>query len=57
MTYEIVEKNFLKKLWNAQMVKKAVPIVITEEQFVEIMKKGLDKNIITEAAFQELTRK
>lgn len=57
MTYEIVEKNFLKKLWNAQMVKKAVPIVITEEQFVEIMKKGLDKNIITEAAFQGLTRK
>lgn len=37
MTYEIIKKNFDRKLWNKQMVKMAVvKEVITEEQYKEI---------------------
>ena len=37
MTYEIVKKNFDKKLWNKQMVAIAVvKNVITSEQYKEI---------------------
>lgn len=37
MTYEMVKKNYDKKLWNKQMVKNAViKEVITPEQFQEI---------------------
>lgn len=37
MTYEMVKRNFDRKLWNAAMVRKAVDKgVITPEQFEEI---------------------
>lgn len=37
MTYEMVKKNYDKKLWNKQMVAIAVAkSVITEEQYKEI---------------------
>ena len=37
MTYEMVKRNFDRKLWNAAMVRKAVEKgVITTEQFEEI---------------------
>jgi len=37
MTYEMVKRNFDRKLWNAAMVRKAVEKgVITPEQFQEI---------------------
>ena len=37
MTYEMVKRNFDRKLWNAAMVRKAVEKgVITLEQFQEI---------------------
>ena len=37
MTYEMVKRNFDRKLWNAVMVRKAVEkSVITPEQFQEI---------------------
>ena len=37
MTYEMVKRNFDRKLWNAVMVRKAVEKgVITPEQFQEI---------------------
>ena len=37
MTYEMVKRNFDRKLWNATMVRKAVEKgVITPEQFQEI---------------------
>ena len=37
MTYEMVIRNFDRKLWNAAMVRKAVEKgVITPEQFQEI---------------------
>jgi len=37
MTYEMVKRNFDRKLWNAAMVGKAVEKgVITPEQFQEI---------------------
>ena len=37
MTYEMVKRNFDRKLWNATMVRKAVEKgVITPEQFSEI---------------------
>lgn len=37
MTYEQIKKNFEKKLWNKQMVAKAVEKeVITAEQYEEI---------------------
>lgn len=37
MTYEIIKKNFDRKLWNKQMVKIAVVKgVITETQYTEI---------------------
>ena len=37
MTYEMVKRNFDRKLWNAAMVRKAVEKgVITPEQFPEI---------------------
>ena len=37
MTYEMVKRNFDRKLWNAVMVHKAVEKgVITPEQFQEI---------------------
>ena len=37
MSYEMVKRNFDRKLWNAAMVRKAVEKgVITPEQFQEI---------------------
>ncbi|MGB8455140.1 MAG: XkdX family protein [Anaerocolumna sp.] len=37
MTFEIIKKNYDKKLWNKQMVKTAVvKNVITPEQYQEI---------------------
>jgi len=37
MTYEMVKRNFDRKLWNAVMVRKAVEKgVITPERFQEI---------------------
>ena len=37
MTYEMVKRNFDRKLWNAAMVREAVVKgVITPEQFQEI---------------------
>lgn len=37
MTFEMVKKNYDRKLWNKQMVKNAViKNVITEEQYREI---------------------
>ena len=37
MTYEMVKRNFDRKVWNAAMVRKAVEKgVITPEQFLEI---------------------
>ena len=37
MTYEMVKRNFDRKLWNASMVRKAVEKgVITPEQFETI---------------------
>ena len=37
MTYEMVKRNFDRKLWNAVMVRKAVEKgVITPEQFQDI---------------------
>ena len=37
MTYEMVKRNFDRKLWNAAMVRKTVEKgVITPEQFQEI---------------------
>ena len=37
MSYEMVKRNFDRKLWNAVMVRKAVEKgVITPEQFQEI---------------------
>ncbi len=37
MTFEIIKKNYDRKLWNKQMVKTAViKGVITEEQYLEI---------------------
>ena len=37
MTYEMVKRNYDRKLWNAAMVRKAVEKgVITPEQFQEI---------------------
>ncbi len=37
MTYEMVKRNFDRKLWNAAMVRKAVEKgVITPEQFHDI---------------------
>lgn len=37
MTYEIIKRNFERKLWNKEMVKTAVVKgVITSEQFKEI---------------------
>lgn len=37
MTYEIIKKNYDKRLWNKQMVKTAViKNVITAEQYQEI---------------------
>jgi uncharacterized XkdX family phage protein len=37
MTYEMVKRNFDRKLWNAAMVRKAVEKgVITPSQFEEI---------------------
>ena len=37
MTYEMLKRNFDRKLWNAVMVRKAVEKgVITPEQFQEI---------------------
>jgi len=37
MTFEIIKKNYDRKLWNKQMVKTAViKRVITEEQYLEI---------------------
>lgn len=37
MTFEIIKKNYDRKLWNIQMVKIAVKRgVITPEQFLEI---------------------
>ena len=37
MTFEIIKRNFDRKLWNAQMVGMAVAKgVITEEQYREI---------------------
>ena len=37
MTYEMVKRNFDRKLWNTAMVRKAVDKgVITPEQFQEI---------------------
>lgn len=37
MTYEQIKKNFERKLWNKQMIAKAVEKkVITEEQYEEI---------------------
>ena len=37
MSYEMVKRNFDRKLWNATMVRKAVEKgVITPEQFQEI---------------------
>ena len=44
MTYEMVKKNYNKKLWNKQMVAIAVVKgVITEEQYKEI--KGEDYTV------------
>lgn len=46
MTYEQIKKNFERKLWNKQMVAKAVEKkVITAEQYEEITG---DKFILTE---------
>lgn len=37
MTFEIIKKNYDRKLWNKQMVKTAViKGVITEKQYLEI---------------------
>jgi hypothetical protein len=37
MTYEIIKQNYLKGLWNKQMVRIAVKKgVITEAQYLEI---------------------
>lgn len=37
MTYEIIKKNYDRKLWNKQMVKAAViKGIITDEQYKEI---------------------
>lgn len=56
MTYDIVRKNFLKKLWNANMVKNAViKEVITQEEFVSIMREGVEAGIITAEQFATLT--
>lgn len=41
MTYEMVKRNFDRKLWNAVMVRKAVEKgVITPEQFQEITRES-----------------
>jgi hypothetical protein len=48
MTYEIIRKNFFKKLWNATQVKVAVTKgVIKPEQFNTIMHDGVDTGVIT----------
>jgi hypothetical protein len=55
MSYEIIRKNFLRKLWTYQMVKKAVGVVITEDELKNIMNDGVNDNIITAKQYQEIT--
>lgn len=53
MNYKIIKNNFLRGLWSASMVKIAVKKgVITNDDFVSIMKEALDKGILTEAQYK-----
>lgn len=44
MTFELVKRNYDRKLWTKQMVKVAVSKgIITEEQYKEITKEEYEK--------------
>lgn len=55
MSYEIIRKNFLRKLWTYQMVKKAVNVVITEDEFKAIMKEGVAASVISAEQYATIT--
>lgn len=56
MNYFAVRNNFLRGLWNVAMVKMAKKKgIITAAQFKEIMREGVEVEVITAEQYEEIT--
>lgn len=56
MNYDTIRSNFLRGLWTATMVKIAKKKgIITAAQFKEIMREGVEAEVITIEQYEEIT--
>lgn len=56
MNYDTIRSNFLRGLWTATMVKMAKKKgIITAAQFKEIMREGVEAEVITVEQYEEIT--